>query len=92
MKFKCGLTEEEEKQKVVARLEANRILVEKGEVWFAWYPVQIEQGHCRWLEKVRRRANKVYLDFDDDNISVQYIPSYKKYYFKKVTEWKYEAL
>lgn len=23
--------------------------------WFAWYPVRVEEGDCRWLEFIERR-------------------------------------
>ena len=26
--------------------------------WFAWYPVELAQYDCRWLEKVRRRGTR----------------------------------
>ena len=29
-------------------------------VWFAWYPVKVGPGDCRWLEKVERRGQLDY--------------------------------
>lgn len=59
MKFKCGLTEEEENSKR-AEAEANWLkILKEGQVWFAWFPVRIKKGDCRWLEKVKRFPSKV---------------------------------
>lgn len=30
-------------------------------IWFAWFPVRVAKGDCRWLEKVERRGN---IDYD----------------------------
>ena len=45
MKFNCGPTLRE---KVEARKEWHE--------WFAWYPVRVASGDCRWLETVERRG------------------------------------
>lgn len=44
MRFNCGPTYEE---KLAAK--------EKWRIWFAWYPVRIGSGDCRWLEHVKRK-------------------------------------
>lgn len=34
--------------------------------WFAWYPVRVRDGSCRWLETVHRKAiPKTYVNYDD---------------------------
>lgn len=44
MKFKCRMTEEELRQKCLELLE--------GKKRFAWFPVEVSRGDCRWLEQV----------------------------------------
>lgn len=44
MKFYCGTNEQKEK--------ALRI----WHTWFAWTPVVVEDGSCRWLENVWRKG------------------------------------
>jgi hypothetical protein len=34
--------------------------------WFAWFPVRVGPGDCRWLEKVERRGN---IDYDSMGLS-----------------------
>ena len=43
MRLNCGPTWEE-------RIAAK----EKWHRWFAWYPVRVGSGDCRWLETVER--------------------------------------
>jgi hypothetical protein len=45
MKFNCGPTPQE-------KHEAKK----KWHHWFAWYPVRIASGDCRWLETVERKG------------------------------------
>lgn len=49
MKLKCGKTVEEEAAELQRGKEWRR--------WFAWYPVQIAKGDCRWLEYIERREH-----------------------------------
>lgn len=65
MKFKCGLTDEEKKAKREVELHKAKCLIEHGEVVFAWWPIRIKPGDCRWLEKVRcfPEAVKKYHEF-----------------------------
>lgn len=54
MKFKCGKTQEElkiEYEKRQEKLKANYV----WKPWFAWRPVKVGDGDCRWLEIVERR-------------------------------------
>lgn len=46
MKINCGPTFEE---KQAARKEWHR--------WFAWRPVRVGSGDCRWLETIERRIS-----------------------------------
>lgn len=55
MRFKCGLTTEEEWAKVDAILDA----ITKGEEVFALLPKTVAKADCRWLEKVKRKVVKV---------------------------------
>lgn len=48
MRFKCGPTE--------AEAEAEYRRLTNWHCWFAWRPVRVEAGDCRWLEWVERRA------------------------------------
>ncbi len=45
MRFNCGMT----------FADRNKYLSE-WHAWFAWYPVMIVSGDCRWLETVQRKA------------------------------------
>lgn len=45
MRFNCGETAEEKEARVT---DWHR--------WFAWYPVRVASGDCRWLEYVERRC------------------------------------
>lgn len=45
MKLNCGPTWEE-----------KRDAKEQWHEWFAWYPVRVGPGDCRWLEVVRRKG------------------------------------
>lgn len=52
MKFNCGPTQDERRQ-------AARDVFCVWHRWFAWFPVRIAHGDCRWLEFVERRAQFV---------------------------------
>lgn len=45
MKINCGPTKEE-------RISA----LMKWHAWFAWFPVRIGAGDCRWLERIERKG------------------------------------
>jgi hypothetical protein len=47
MKFRCGPTQAEQDAKDAAELEWRD--------YFAWWPVEVEKGDCRWLETIERR-------------------------------------
>jgi hypothetical protein len=61
MKFNCGLSEEEKRK---LRWEQYKAYQEEYDAgggwvdWFAWYPVRVAPGDCRWLEKVEVRAGR----------------------------------
>ncbi len=48
MKFNCGPTREE---KIAAK--------QLWHSWFAWFPVRVASGDCRWLELIERRSDYV---------------------------------
>lgn len=41
--------------------------------WFAWYPVRIADGDCRWLEYVERKAT-YWCGWDSDGYYWYYRP------------------
>lgn len=47
MKFKCGRTTAEK----LAHVE----YLKNWHPWFAWFPITLGEGNCRWLEVVQRR-------------------------------------
>lgn len=54
MKFKCGPTIAERAAKEKAeqeKLHANFV----WKPWFAWRPIKVGDGDCRWLEIIERR-------------------------------------
>lgn len=79
MKFKCGPTEEEYHAKWKA-MEEKRKKKFEWHTWYAWYPVSVRMGECRWLETVQRRRKYyageyschgwVYCDMEDTSDDV----------------------
>ena len=77
MKFNCGLTRQQKRIKRWSSIDIEKI--RKGNKWFAWYPVRVEDDSCRWLEFVNksypesyRRNLTDYLEFyywDDEPVS-----------------------
>ena len=63
MKFKCGPTHKE----IIAKIE----IMENWHDHFAWWPVSVARGDCRWLETVERR----YYQWRSDRGG--YMPSYR---------------
>lgn len=55
MKLNCGPTHMERRQQ-----EWQRFCT--WHKWFAWYPVRVGSGDCRWLEYVERKASGVSAD------------------------------
>lgn len=53
MKLNCGPTKTE-------RRTAARARFCNWHKWFAWRPVRVGSGDCRWLEPVERRAKGVH--------------------------------
>lgn len=62
MKFNCGPTSEE-----------RRKAKEEWHPWFAWHPVRIGSGDCRWLETVDRLGT-CYRGYGGDFWSWSYRP------------------
>lgn len=63
MRFRCGPTRQELEIISIAEAEDRKERLNRRRnwhPWFAWRPVQIEPGHCRWLEIIERR--EVYND------------------------------
>lgn len=54
MKFKCGLTVEEREAETLEYYAALRDALVNGQKVFAWWPVKLAPGDCRWLEWVLR--------------------------------------
>lgn len=94
MKFKCGLTREEAQAKEEKRVADNLKLLEEGEVFFAWFPIAVAKGDCRWLEKIRRFPTKFIMpghcrmyqhSAEEEN-------TYIARHMLRVTAWEYEAV
>lgn len=52
MKFKCGKNEQEFLAHINKMKASDKM---KWKPWFAWYPVEMKKGDCRWLEIIERR-------------------------------------
>jgi hypothetical protein len=39
---------------VKMRINCNKIKIPKAKLWFAWYPVEMKQNECVWLEFIWR--------------------------------------
>lgn len=59
MKFKCGRTQEEIDNLIIASRE-RREARSRWHTWYAVKPVSVARGHCRWLETVERREDVVF--------------------------------
>lgn len=53
MKFNCGTSEQRRRQ-------AARDHWCTWHLWFAWYPVRVDDNDCRWLERVYRKADNIH--------------------------------
>lgn len=53
MRLNCGPTKNERRQDA-----RNQFC--KWHRWFAWFPVRVGSGDCRWLEHVERRAKGIH--------------------------------
>ncbi len=53
MRFNCGPDQETQRRR---RRQKARDHWCSWHRWFAWYPVRIKEGDCRWLEFVEREA------------------------------------
>jgi len=51
MKFNCGPTAQELRERECQRYFRMR----EWHIWYAWHPVRVGSGDCRWLEPVQRR-------------------------------------
>jgi hypothetical protein len=61
MKFNCGPSPLVKEQLRKVRLEKKAEGLMRWHHWFAWYPVRIDENHCRWLEIVERKMNNAYV-------------------------------
>ena len=52
MKFNCGETREEKRERL-------REIESQWHNWFAWYPVRVGSNECRWLETVERKRHYI---------------------------------
>lgn len=68
MKFDCGDTVEDR------RIRAKRAK-EQWHPWFAWRPVRIGAGDCRWLEYVERKVT--WVSYDDINSVGDHLHEYR---------------
>lgn len=64
MKFKCGLTKSELAAREI-QVQMRRISLCEWHKWFAWFPVKVDDGDCRWLEYVERRYRNAYFEWFD---------------------------
>jgi len=55
MKFNCGPTRNERKAASKYRAVQEKRLMMEWHSWFAWFPVHVASGDCRWLERIERR-------------------------------------
>lgn len=80
MKFKCGLTEAEEKAEKRRKVEKFKQYVINGKRKFAWLPVTIRKGRCVWLE--------FYLEFPDIGYNAEKDEETYRYYRDDLsTQW-----
>ena len=49
MKFNCDRYRDYRKAKIAH--------ITKWHPWFAWHPIKIADGDCRWLETIERKFN-----------------------------------
>lgn len=56
MKLSCGPDQDTRRQR---RRQKARDYWLNWHRWFAWYPVRIKEGDCRWMEFVERKADRV---------------------------------
>ncbi len=71
MKFNCGITPETERTlfELNAHVEVDRL--QKWHQVFAFWPVQLGECDCRWLEWVWRRYPNAYFLQDDRELPDQ---------------------
>lgn len=79
MKINCGPSPATKRARaeVVARGEKERLLA--WHAHFAWWPVRVGEGDCRWLEVVERKFQDVRIrDFGGDGLVVRpFYPLYR---------------
>ena len=88
MKFDCGLTEKTIRDNFWNEREQRiKDAIADQKVWrrhFCWWPIQIGDNDCRWLEWVERRPEYSFKFWWD--------PPFEKYDVKKIYKWHYRAL
>lgn len=55
MKFNCGLLPDEKLALAKKRSVALGTARAEWHDWFAWHPVKVASGDCRWLEVIERK-------------------------------------
>lgn len=55
MKFNCGLSKKERKERGNEAYAKELLRITDWHDVFAWKPINIGLGNCRWLETVERR-------------------------------------
>ncbi|MGE3333661.1 MAG: hypothetical protein AB7I36_08460 [Rhodospirillaceae bacterium] len=69
MKFNCGPSPDEKRaSRHIAKMTRLREKAEALRGWhrvFAWWPIRIAPGECRWLEYVERRIPRATAHYSD---------------------------
>ncbi len=60
MKLNCGPSYEQRRAEKVEALKREIIRLRDWHDWFAWFPVRVAEGDCRWLEVVERQMQGTY--------------------------------
>jgi len=54
MKINCGPSPQERADMIAAGAHPRQ----QWREWFAWYPVRIASGDCRWFETIMKREHR----------------------------------
>lgn len=97
MKFKCGLTKEEEEAKTKKLYDEAMDIIRNGEIVFAWWPTRVKKGDCRWLERVKRTPTRIretgyYTSWESVNSYTDHRCATLYSEGQPFIMWKYEAL
>ena len=99
MKFNCGPTQAEKKQKFIEEFNSRKkkffedpevIRVQKWHKWFAWKPVRIQvnvngekSNKCIWLEWVERRIEISSRDAENAWVLSRHTICWLDFYYRK---------